>query len=101
MTCYDTVLFPVRPDGLSRVREDDPRVLDRHIIDRSPGDLGYGPLKELQERCVLQLIPHLLKSHPYARGNALHKVPLLVEVLLQARACGMWVPTRHPSQGDH
>ena len=49
----------------------------------------------------MQHILHHLEGHPNVRGDALHKDPLLLERLLQARVCSLWVLTRHPGQSGH
>ena len=46
VTCYDTRFRPVRPGGLSRVREVDPNLLNRQTGDCPPGDLIRVSLKE-------------------------------------------------------
>ena len=78
----DTGRRPVSPGSLSRVRENNPSLLDLQTSDRPPGDLGCNPLQEGPEECVLQIVLHWLKRHPYARDDALYKGPLLLEGLL-------------------
>ena len=87
---------PVCPCGPSLVGEGDPGMFDRHTADRPPRDMRRGPLKESWEEDVLQRILYFLKGHPNVRGDVLHKVPLLLEVLLQAHICCLQVPARHP-----
>ena len=69
-----------------------PRLFDRQPGDRPPGDLRCGPLEEVQEDGVPQLILYLLKGHSYVSGDTLHECPLLMEEILKTRVCGLWVP---------
>ena len=59
------------------------------------------PLKEVREEDLPHHILHHLEGHPNVWVDALQKVPLLLEGLLQDRVCGLRVPTRHPGQGGH
>ena len=86
---------PISPCGLSWVWEGNPCLFDRQTGDHPPRDLCRGPLKEGREEYIPQHILHHLEGHPYIRGDALHEGPLLLEGLLQARVCGLWVPTLH------
>ena len=101
MSCYDAGSRPVFSRGLSMSREVNTSLFNRHTSDCPPGDLRHAPLKEGQEKCVQQHILHCLKLHANLQGDALHKVPLLLEGLLQAHICCLRVSTRHPSQGGH
>ena len=76
-------------------------MLNRQTGDLPPGYLVRDPLKQGWKECVLRLILHRLKQHPYDGGDALYKGPILMKRLLQARVCNMRVPTRHLIQGDH
>ena len=86
---------------MSRVWESNPRLLDWKTSDCSPGDLGYGPLKEVREECVVQRVLYGLECCPYLWGDALHKIPLLLEVLLQSYVGGLHVLARHPGNYNH
>ena len=101
VSCYDIRRRPFHSRYQSWVGEGDPSLFDWQTGDQPHGDLRCVPLKERQEEGVPQLILYRLKSHSDAQGNALHKVPLLLEGLLQARICGLQKSTRHPSQGGH
>ena len=76
-------------------------MFDQKTGDCPTGDLICGFLKEGQEEVVLQLILYCLKLYPYAWGDALHKGPLLLGGILQARVFSLQVLMRHPSQGVH
>ena len=92
---------PIRLYSPSRVRKGNLGLFDQKPRDLPPRDLCHGPLKEGQEEDVPQCVLHYLEVHPNVRGDVLHEVPLLVGGLLQARVCGLQVPTRHPRQGGH
>ena len=85
MSCDDTGQHPVGSGGLSRVWERDPSLIDCQTGEFYPRDLGYEPLKECREECVAQRILYELQYCPYVWGDALHKIPLLLEGLLQSR----------------
>ena len=95
--CYDdTGRRPVGSRGPSRVWEINPSLFYWHTGERSPGYLLYGPLKEVKEKRVAQHILYGLERRPYFQGDGLHKIPLLLEGLLQARIGGLWVIFLHP-----
>ena len=60
-----------------------------------------GPLKEVLEERVTQLVLHRMLRLPYAQDKALHKSPLLLEELLQARIGGLWLLARHPDYNGY
>ena len=96
VSCDGTGHRPVCSRGLIRVWESNPRMIDWKNGDRSPRDLGCVPLKEGREECVAQRVLSRLELCTYVRGDALHKSPLLMEGLLQARVGGLRVLDCHP-----
>ena len=82
---------PVVSGGLSRVWERNHILLDCQTSDRSPGDLVCGPLKEVQEERPSQRVIRRMERLPYVRDDALHKIPLLLEGLLNYRIGGLRV----------
>ena len=84
LPCDETGFCSFGADGVSRVWERNPRLLDLQTSDRSPKDLGYVLLKEGWYKFVTQLVFYGLERRPYVWGGALHEIPLLLEGLLQA-----------------
>ena len=101
VSCDDIRLRPFGSGGLIRVRERYHSLIDWETSDRYPGDLGFGPLKEGQGERVMQIEIHGLEGCPYVRGDALHKISLLPEGLLQDLLCGLKVLACHPSHDGH
>ena len=89
------------PCGPRWVKEGNPGLFDRQSSDLPNRDIRIGPLKEVREKDVMQRIIYPLECHPYSWDYALHKGPLLLEGLMQACICGLWMLMRHPVQGGH
>ena len=63
--------------------------------------MGWGPLKLFREEHVPQLVLHGMECCPYLQGDMLHKSPLLMEGLLQARIGGMRMLACHHGHNYH
>ena len=76
-------------------------MFDCHTGDRSSRDMRCGPLKEGRQERVAQRVLFGIERCRYVRGDTLHKIPLLLEVLLWVRVGSLRVLVCHPIHDGH
>ena len=61
-------------------------------------DFECDPLEKGREELVLQVLLPRAESLTNVWGDALDKIPLLLEGLMHTRICCLWMSERHPFQ---
>ena len=98
MSCDNTGGYAVLLGGQSGVGDLYPRLFDLHVGDSPQRDLGCAPVEKIREEGALQ---SLLKRTKILSSDALDKIPLLLEGLLQTSTDCLWVSARHPGNYFH